>query len=184
TSDTITYKLFDESVSVGGPIKKDRLWFFGTLRSWGFARKGAGVYWNKTQNELLTPPDAALKVVKWTPYVDRPIDRDSGRLEWYDSGLARITWQVSKKNKVGFTYDEQRGCNCGSLSSAESQEYYIGQYRFDPNRLVQGTWNSSLTGKLLLEAGFAAPIPQWNMYYNPGVANSIARRLDSGLGVC
>ncbi|PYR32217.1 MAG: hypothetical protein DMF90_24045, partial [Acidobacteria bacterium] len=183
TSETITHKLFDESVSVGGPIKKDRLWFFGTLRSWGFARKGAGVYWNKTQNELLTPPDAALKVVKWTPYVDRPIDRDSGRLEWYDSGLARITWQVSKKNKVGFTYDEQRGCNCGSLSSAESQEYYIGQYRFDPNRLVQGTWNSSLTGKLLLEAGFAATISQWNMYYNPGVANNIASVLDFGLGI-
>src|SRR5262245_54750202 len=31
-----TQKLFDESASLGGPIKKDRLWFFATVRTWGF----------------------------------------------------------------------------------------------------------------------------------------------------
>jgi hypothetical protein len=183
TSETITTKLFDESASLGGPIKRDRLWFFGTVRSWGFARRGAGVYWNKTQDQYLTPPDAPLKVVKWTPWVDRPLDRNSGRLEWYDSGLGRITWQASRKNKVAFTYDEQRGCNCGSVSTAESQEYYLSQYRFDPNRLMQATWSSTLTGRLLLEAGFAATISQWNMYYNPGVRNDIASISDVGLGI-
>ncbi|PYR30413.1 MAG: hypothetical protein DMF90_27745, partial [Acidobacteria bacterium] len=30
-----------------------------------------------------------------------------------------------------------------------------------------------MTPKLLLEAGFAATISQWNMYYNPGVNNNI-----------
>ena len=56
-----TQKLFDESASVGGPIKKDKLWFFGAVRSWGFARENAGVYWNKTQDVFLTPPGAAHK---------------------------------------------------------------------------------------------------------------------------
>src|SRR5919198_2832713 len=115
TASSKTQKLFDESAAVGGPIKKDTLWFFGTIRTWGFARQNAGVYWNKTQDVFLTPPNAAAKVVKWTPWVDRPLDRLSGRQEWYDSGLARITWQVSSNNKVGFTYNEQRGCNCGSI---------------------------------------------------------------------
>src|SRR5262245_27883902 len=63
-SSTKTQKLFDESVAVGGPIKKDRVWFFGTLRSWGFARQYAGVYWNKTQDVTLSPPDAGAKVVQ------------------------------------------------------------------------------------------------------------------------
>jgi hypothetical protein len=183
TTSTKTQKLFDANVSVGGPIKRDRLWFFGTVRTWGFARQGAGVYWNKTQDQFLTPADAAAKVVKWTPYVDRPLDNYSGRKEWYDSGLARITWQVSQKNKFGFTYDEQRGCNCGSVTSAESQEHYLSQYQFDPNRLVQGTWHSTLTGKLLLEAGFAATISQWNMFYNPGVNNNIVSIADVGAGI-
>jgi hypothetical protein len=180
---TQTNKLFDYYASLGGPIKKDTLWFFGTARSWGFARQGAGVYWNKTQDVYLTPPDAAAKVVLWTPWVDRPLDRNSGRVEWYDSGMARITYQVTKNNKVGFTYDEQRGCNCGSVSSAQSQEYYLSSYRFDPNRLVQGTWNSTLTSKLLLEVGGAATISQWNMYYNPGVNNNIVSIYDVGTGI-
>ena len=46
-----TIKLFDEAISVGGPIKKDHLWFFVAPRTWGVARTQAGTYWNKTQNE-------------------------------------------------------------------------------------------------------------------------------------
>src|SRR6185436_7994185 len=57
-----TIKLFEESASVGGPIKKDRLWFFVAPRSWGLARSQAGTYWNKTQNVHLTPPGAERTV--------------------------------------------------------------------------------------------------------------------------
>ncbi|MGE3510261.1 MAG: TonB-dependent receptor, partial [Vicinamibacterales bacterium] len=60
--------------------------------------------------------------------------------------------------------------------------YYLSSYRFDPNRLVQATWTSTLTSKLLLEAGFAATISQWNMYYNPGVTNDIISVFDIGIG--
>jgi hypothetical protein len=153
-----TQKLFDYSAGIGGPIKKDKLWFFFAPRSWGLVRNQAGVYWNKTQNTYLTPPGAALKVVQWTPWVDRPEDR------------------------FAFTYDEQRGCNCGSVSAAQSQEFYLSSYRFDPNRLVQGTWTSAISSKLLLEAGVGATISQWNMYYNPGVTNDVASVYDLATG--
>jgi hypothetical protein len=106
TSGNRTIKLFDESASVGGPIKRGRVWFFVAPRSWGLARGQAGVYWNKTQDVLLTPPGAERKVVLWTPWSDRPEDRLSGRLEWYDSILSRITWQATARNKFNITYDQ------------------------------------------------------------------------------
>jgi outer membrane receptor protein involved in Fe transport len=177
-----TIKLFDEAISVGGPIKRDHLWFFVAPRTWGVARSQAGTYWNQTQNEYLTPPGAQYKVVKWTPWVDRPEDRMSGRLEWYDSVLTRITWQATQKNKFNFTYDEQRACNCGSVSASQSHEYYLSSYRFEPNRLFQATWSSPVTSRLLLEAGTAATISQWNMFYQPGVTPDIVSVFDSGIG--
>ncbi len=177
-----TLKLFDYSAGIGGPIKKDKLWFFVAPRSWGLIRSQAGTYWNKTQNVFLTPPGAERKVVLWTPWVDRPQDRLSGRLEWYDSILSRVTLQASRNNKVSVTFDEQRACNCGSVNAAQSHEYYVSQYRFDPNRLFQATWTSTLTSKLLLEVGAGATISQWNMYYNPGVTDDIIPIVDIGIG--
>jgi hypothetical protein len=182
TQSNKTLKLFDESATVGGPIKKDRLWFFVAPRSWGISRTQAGAFWNKTQDTFLTPPGAARKVVLWTPWTDRPEDRDSGRLEWYDSILGRVTYQMNAKNKFNVTYDEQRACNCGSVTANTSHEAYISSYRFEPNRLFQATWNSPITSRLLLEAGGAATISQWNMYYNPGVTNDIVNVYDFGTG--
>lgn len=177
-----TAKLFDYSAGIGGPIKRDKIWFFFAPRSWGFARRQAGTFWNKTQDVFLTPPGAERKVVLWTPWVDRPLDRNSGRLEWYDTALTRVTMQASKNNKIAVTYDEQRGCNCGSVSAAQSHEYYVSSYRFDPNRMFQTNWTYTASSKLLFEAGFSAMISQWNMYYNPGVTNDIIPVLDIGLG--
>ncbi len=69
-----TNKIFDNAVSVGGPIKRDKIWFFGAARTWGMARQFAGLYWNKGQNTLLSPPGADLEVVKYDPWIDRPFD--------------------------------------------------------------------------------------------------------------
>lgn len=177
-----TIKVFDKSASLGGPIVRDKLWFFGAARSWGFSRKLAGVFWNQTQSTLLTPPGATAAVVKFTPWVDRPDDRASGRLEWYDSYLTRITWQASERNKFNVMYDEQRACNCGSISAIRSHEATF-DYRFQPNRLVQASWTSARTSRLLLEAGATGAISQWNSFLAGGVEPSHVNIQDQGLGI-
>ncbi len=178
-------KIFDEAASLGGPIKKDTLWFFGAYRTWGMAKQYAGVFWNQTQDQAMTPPGATLRVVPWTPWVDRPTDVYSGRWESYDSQSGRLTWQAAAKHKIDFFIDHQIGCNCGSTSAVGSQEAGggTGQYKFEPNRFVQLTYNSPLTSRLLLEAAYGASISQWNQLWQPGVQPNVASVTDVGLGI-
>ena len=200
-----TTKMFDEGFSLGGPIVRDKLWFFAAIRSWGFSKTVPGVTWNQStapgapptgQPRLLSAPQPAAEAlwradtsrnplyeaVNFVPWTDRPRDRFSGRLEWYDSYLFRITTQATQNNKFNFTYDEQDACNCGSNTAARVQEGQPG-YRFDPNRLVQGTWTSTVTSRLLLEAGGTAAISQWNSFWMPGVAPTHIEVRDTGTGL-
>jgi hypothetical protein len=177
-----TLKLFDESLGIGGPVVRDKLWFFGATRTWGFSRVHAGVFWNRTQGTHLTPPGEDRVVVLFTPWVDKPEGRFSGRMEWYDSYLGRLTWQASARHKFNFTFDAQEACNCGSTSATTMQEAG-GGYRFDPNRLIQAAWSAPITSRLLLEAGVGSAISQWNQFWMPGVEPNHIAIQDQGLGI-
>ncbi len=177
-----TYQMWDHGATISGPIMQDRVWFLAAPRTWGFSRQIAGAYWNKTQDVFLTPPGAERKVVLWTPYTDRELNEDSGRYEWYNSGLARGTWQISQRNKLNVLFDYQRACNCYGATPASAQEA-TSDYKFQPNRLVQTTWSSPRTNRLLLEAGGAFSISQWNAYWHPGVTPDIIRVSDQTLGI-
>jgi hypothetical protein len=176
-----TNKIFDNAASLGGPIKRDKIWFFGAARSWGMARQFAGLYWNRGQNTLLSPPGADLEVVKYDPWTDRPFDSRSGRWEWYDSYLGRATFQPTPRNKFNFLFDHQRACNCGGVTSAILNEAGSG-YRFEPNKFMQLTYNSPITSKLLLEVGIGASISQWNAFWQTGTQARTVSITDVGLG--
>ena len=44
-------KNWDSSISVGGPIHKDRAWFYGTFRTFGQHDTIAGMYANKNAGD-------------------------------------------------------------------------------------------------------------------------------------
>src|SRR5712692_8279671 len=57
TTVTSVKYVFDSGVTLGGPIKKDRLWFFGSYRQWGNERQAAGKFFNATQGTMFYTPD-------------------------------------------------------------------------------------------------------------------------------
>jgi len=89
---------YDVSGSLGGPIKKDRLWFFGTVRTFGAAQDIPGLYGNANAGNLAA----------WTYVPDTNITDRNAQSETIFSG--RITAQVTPKNKIGVYIDHQLNC--------------------------------------------------------------------------
>jgi hypothetical protein len=149
-------RVWDATFSVGGPIRRDKLWFFASFREWGTEGQGAGKFWNLTQGTMFYTPDP---------------DRPATGSEWYESKAVRLTWQASLRNKFNFLVDRQRNCNChGNVrtTSVNPPESTLG-YHFDPDGLYQGTWSSPRTSRLLLEAGAGAALQSWPAEMQPGV---------------
>jgi hypothetical protein len=130
--------LYDSAFTWGGPLKRDRLWFFTAHRGTGSKVFLADVFYNKTHGTPLYTPDPSRP-----GFVD----------DWFRSNALRLTWQASDRNKVNIFADNQHNCSCrnnvGGLVAAE----VISNTDFSPLGLYQTTWSSPFTNRLLFEAG-------------------------------
>jgi hypothetical protein len=152
TQDTV--KDFDVNGSFGGPIKRDRLWFFVNGRTRGD---------EKYPNGGTVGGFANLNEGKFA-YNYQPLRGDGSKDYWltYTSeqkNLAvRLTLQASQKNKFNGTWDEQDACTnpCkGMINIVDSPESYFSlQNR--PNRLRSLSWTNPFTNRILFEAGITA----------------------------
>ena len=134
-------QLFDVGGGIGGPIIKDRLWFYVGPRMWRTESNVPGNFFNLTPNTLFYTPDP-----------DRPAT--FGRKNWDASG--RVTWQVSDNHKIASNVINSYQCFCpfatggGRVSPAGAAEYL-----YWPQRLVSGRWTHTASNRLLIEGGFA-----------------------------
>ncbi len=148
--------LHDLAAYVGGPIMQDRLWFYGGVRRWGFKRQIAGLFENASLGEVVYTPDTTR------PVAFTELDKSFG---------GRLTWQASAKDKVAFFTDYQdllmsHGATGTPGTSPEAQN----PMHLKPSGIVQASWTSTRTSRLLLEAGAG-----WMIWHNhselqPGVS--------------
>jgi hypothetical protein len=139
--------VYDFSASFGGPVLKDRGWFFVNAQSSGSTREVADVYYNVNAGD----PSRWLYV----PDVSRPEYSD----RTFENVSARLTWQLTSRNKVGAFWDEQATCrNCTGATPGLQEPARVSPEAVGtlgrPLRLTQATWSSPQTTRLLLEAGF------------------------------
>jgi hypothetical protein len=162
--------IYDAGFTLGGPIVKDRLWFYGSFREWGNKRQAANKFYNATQH---------------TPFYTPDLSRPAFAKEWYESKALRLTWRATEKNKFNFFADPQRDCHCPALTasgSVNAPEAFFS-YNLKPAGLYQITWSSPLTNRLLLEAGAGRADGSWPIYRQPEVTRDDISIVEQSTGM-
>src|SRR5436305_2867116 len=84
TADSIL-KIYDYSAAFGGPLRKDRLWFWTAHRYWGYQQIRTNTFYERDQSTFVFTPD---------------FSRPGTETQRNASNDGRLTWQVSPKNKL------------------------------------------------------------------------------------
>jgi hypothetical protein len=142
-------KMWDINPALGGPIRTDKLWFYGAYRYWGNYLQAGGSYYNKDPLAFAYVPDPS-----------RPAKNET----WYQSENLRLTWQATPKNKFSIFADEQQRCTC-HLGIAGNIPPEAARYQqVAPNLLLQTTWNAPVTNKLLFDVGATLYDETWTLW--------------------
>jgi hypothetical protein len=139
-------KLYDTAFAVGGPIKKDKLWFFESSRWWNAENTIPGSYHNATPNPAYGP------IVIFTPDLNRPGISSTPN----HADDIRLTWQAASKHKISAFAELYSACTCGQNNipgaSASPEATIDLQTAYGTKNVTQVTWNYAASNRLLFEA--------------------------------
>ena len=174
--------LFDVQASLGGPIAKDRLWFFYNFRTVGRGDAQPGIFANKNAGDP----------TKWTYEPDFTLQGRNDTARRINS--LRLTWQITPRNKFSAFHDDQPVCQgAGWIEGTDACRTTVpgdgwvaggsqvngffgagpnapetGDYQYNPQRVQQAKWQSPATSRLLLEAGVGIYASRWGYDERPG----------------
>ena len=141
--------------SMGGPIKRDRLWFFASARHTSADLTMANV------PKLIILPDGTVV--------------DPTQREYVRDVAARLTLQVNPKNKFGAMFERIFKRQDPGLGLTNASMFGVDPRAAtarDSNRGLMGPgeakWTSTLSSKLLLEGGYST---YWSSYVNGMIAS-------------
>jgi hypothetical protein len=153
--------IYEINVALGGPIKRDRLWFFGSTR------------WQ-----------AVDQIVADTFFAPQPITRNNWwRNETWTDGepgvsdqsilnvSLRMTGQITQKNKFTAYYDRTYKAQWHDMVAGDDPE--TSTRVTNPKHLIyynaQAKFTSTVTSRLLVEAGYSSTLEVRTSYFQPGV---------------
>lgn len=158
-------KLWSINPAFGGPIVRDKLWFFVSYTQLRADVKIANSYVNSNPAAWDYVPDLSRQAVT--------------EQYWRDAGL-RLTWQASRRTKLALYANRNYVCNCHLLQTGPVRSEASINAILD-NYMAQGTVVAPVTSRFLLEGGFSTgPSHQ---EYDPRPEVVAPRIVDNGLGV-
>jgi carboxypeptidase family protein len=147
-------KIYDFNPSVGGPIARNRLWFYATYRYWGLEKTVTDSFF-----------DADPSPFRYVADTSRP-GVDDGHIR---SVAGRVSWQIGGMDKVSYYHDDQNKVR-GHWGIASTIPPEASAIQETPTSFVSvSKWTRTQTNRLLFDAGFAVYNQQYNEIYQPSV---------------
>jgi hypothetical protein len=162
---------YDINPGIGGPLKKDKLWFYFSPRWNRSDNYAANSFYNRNVNN----PNV------WTYDLDR--SRQLSNNSMVKDAQLRLTLQASQRNKVGLVWHEEVNCFCTTIITPtialEASENKVNPVQ----RGVALDWTSPITTRLLLEAGafYYLGVADWNPW--PGLAKGMIAVTEQSTGL-
>ena len=136
-------RIIDYTVALGGPIRKDKLWIFGSARYFSVNNFIANTYMDDGSQGL---DDQFIK-----------------------SATARLTWQISQRNKFSAYIDEIDKYRGHDMQANYDPETAATVWNSPAYHTMGLKWTSPLTGRLFLEAGFSNNTEYYTNEYREGI---------------
>ena len=151
--------VYDVNPGGGGPLLKDKLWFYSAARWQENASYIAGLFVNKNAGDP----------TKWNYEPDQSQRAFSPLIQ--KSFNTRLTWQISPRNKLAF-FGEHQYRVWEQLSPTIAYESAT-KYDFPENEFFTGSYTSTISNKLLFDAKVSDIVQGWKDRY-PNGGSSLA----------
>jgi hypothetical protein len=157
-------RIIDATFSQGGPIKKDRLWFFTSAR------------YNSANNFIAN-----------TQFDDGSQGIDD---QYIRQASLRLTWQMSPRNKLSGYFDEIDKYRGHDMQSNDDPETAAVRWFSPAYHTAQVKFTSTISSKLLFEGGWSSNIEYYTNSYQEGIEQprftpgwyAGASRVEQGVG--
>ncbi|MBY0496598.1 MAG: carboxypeptidase regulatory-like domain-containing protein [Cyanobacteria bacterium] len=136
-------RIVDFTIAQGGPIKKDKIWFFASARNFSVNNFIANTYMDDG-----------------TQGIDDQFIR---------SANARITWQISQRNKLSAYWDEIDKYRGHDMQSNYDPETAATVWKSPAYHTASIKWTSPVSGRLFLEAGMSNNTEYYTNEYREGI---------------
>ena len=165
-------KVWDINGAIGGPIKKNKVWFFFASRYWGLDKYPADSFYDADPRYYAYSPDRTNQGVDDT---------------WNKSNAVRFTYQATQRNKFTGYYD---------LQDRLTGHWFIGQggifglttpegswVQTTPiGHLWQVKWTSTVSSRVLVEAGMSNYAQEYTRLPQPSVSPTSLSVRDAATG--
>jgi hypothetical protein len=172
-------RLYDVNPGFGGPLRRDKLWFYFSARRAIASRWAAGEFYDRNFNNP--------NVWTYEPDLSRPLSNDSD----VNDGRLRVTWQALPKVKIGGLYVQQTARNWPSVRDSNGitaagttlYAYEASPYHYFPlERQVTVDATSPVNNNLLVEGALKHGVERAVRNRVPGLNPSMINVLEQATG--